>query len=143
MRNSTDSSASIERKFELEILNPEKFQTLQKIRDFVTGDGARALHFAVYKALSPADHTSEVDGIEAELKDELTAARQGAYFVNKDLRTLAKGAIESEGDPKVFSNGGCFPDETRRALLFIALKDGDASYPIQKGVIEYLGGANV
>ncbi len=47
MQDPTDSPASGETKIELEILNPEKFQTLQKIRDFVTGDGAKALRYAL------------------------------------------------------------------------------------------------
>jgi len=142
MQNSTDSSASIEKKIELEILNSEKFQTLQKIRDFVTGDGAKALHYAIGEALSPAGHESEVDELEAELKDKLQDARQGAFFVNSDLEALAKVAIESEGDPPVSNNGGLILDKERRALLFIALRNGDAVDPIQLGVIEYLGGSD-
>ena len=37
-------------KIELHILNPEQFDTLQKIRDFVTGRGAEVLHHAIGEA---------------------------------------------------------------------------------------------
>ena len=32
---------------ELDILNPEQFETLQKIQDFVTGEGVEVLHYAI------------------------------------------------------------------------------------------------
>ena len=129
-------------KIELEILNPEKFQTLQQIRDFITGDGAKALHYAIYRALSPAINISEQDELEVKLKDELKAARLAALFVNEDLGALARGAIESTGDPEVFNNQGQVLNEERRELVFIALRDGDAVDETRRGIIEHLSAAN-
>ena len=77
---------------ELEILNPEKFQTLQEIRDFVTGDGASALHFAIAATLSPG--VNPIGNGEREYK--LETAREGAFSLNRDLAALAKAAVELE-----------------------------------------------
>ena len=129
-------------KIELGILNPKQFQTLQEIRDFVTGDGAKALHFAIYKALSPAIMVDEADEVEAELKDELKDARTAALVVNNDLEALARGAIESEGDPRVFREEDLVFAKERRALMLIALKDDDANESDRWGIIEYLSGGN-
>jgi len=125
-------------KIELDILNPEKFKTLEEIRDFVTGEGAVALHYAIGEALSPTLLSSAADELQVELKGELRDAREAAAFVSRDLRALAKGAIESEGDLEAFNSGSFLLGKERRALLFIALRNGDASYPIQRGIIKYL-----
>ena len=129
-------------KIELDILNPEKFKTLQEIRDFVTGDGASALHYAIYKALSPGGFLSEVDEFEVKLKDELKDARGAAMCVNNDLEALAKAAVESDGDPEVVGDRDFIKGKERLALMFIALKDGDADHSTQFGIIKYLGGSD-
>ncbi len=129
-----------ETEIELRILNPAKFQTLQAIRDFVTGDGARALRYAIDRALCPAVNVSEVAETEVKFQEELESARDAAYLVNKDIAALAKGAIESESDPEVVNNEGCIHDKQKFALLFIAFRDECAADEIQKGIIEYLGG---
>ena len=130
-------------KIELNILNPEQFDTLQKIRDFVTGSGAAALHYAIEIALQPWGHRGEDSEPESRLQGELKDARYAAVLVSQDLGALARGAIESESDPEVFNDEGFFPiDMERRALLFIALRDDNAIEGIQLGIIEYLGGGS-
>ena len=130
-------------KIELHILNPEQFDTLQKVRDFVTGRGAEALHYAIEIALQPWGHTGEDSEVENRLQGELKDARAAAVLVSHDLGALARGAIESESDPEVFNDDGFFRlDMERRALLFIAMRDDNAIEGIQLGIIEYLGGGS-
>ena len=139
MAKKTNGEAEIE----LQILKPEKFQTLQEIRDFVTGDGARALHFAIRKALAPETMLCDADEFEVKLRDELKDAREAAIFVCYDLGALAKGVIESEGDPEVVRDEhlGCI-DKERRALLLIALQDGDTASGVRWELFEHLSSAH-
>ena len=128
---------------ELQILNPEKFQTLQAIRDFLTGDGARALRFAIYKALTPETMLEDVDEFAVKLRGELKDAREAAVFICHDLGALTKVAIESEGDPEVVRDEhlGCIEKEMR-ALLLIALQDGDVISGTRWELFEQLSSAN-
>ncbi len=123
----------------LGILNPEKFQTLQEIRDFVTSDGASALRFAIDGALIPGAVTDQTSEIEDFLKDQVTDARRGAISASDDLGTLAKAAVESEGDPHVSASDDPALHKEKRALRFIALMDGDVGPWVQQGIIEQLG----
>jgi len=129
-------------KIELSILNPEQFQTLQKMRDFFTGNGAVAMYYAISEALAPATDTREIDRVEGELKAELADARQAAIFLVEDLVALAKCAIESEGDPEVSINTAVILDKERRALLLISLWSGDVVAYLKREIIGYLGGGD-
>ena len=129
-------------KIELEILNPAQFKTLQEIRDFVTGDGASVLRFAIGGALIPGEVTGQTSEIEDILKDQMKDARQAALYVNQDLGTLAKAAVELERDPHVAASVDFNLDKEKRALRFIALMDGDACPWVKQGISEQLGGAS-
>ena len=128
-------------KIELEILDPEKFQTLQEVRDFVTGEGARALHSAIDVALRP-----QLDPLDMiYLGDALTEARDGAYLLNQDLETLARVAVEWEADaqPTFYRfDGSDEGKRDRRSLMFITLRDEDWVDWLKREIINHLGAAN-
>jgi len=130
-------------RIELDILNPEKFQTLQEIRDFITGDGSKARRFAIGGALAPGAITGLTSEIEVLLRDQMEDARQAAFFVSNDLGVLATAAVELERDPHVFASEVFNLDKERRTLSFIARMDGGACGWVQQGIIEYLGSENV
>ena len=124
-------------KIELAILNPEKFQTFQEIRDFVTGEGAKALHFVIGQALkSPSDPLNM-----RYLGDAMEEARDGALSLNNDLEFLARIAVELKAGaiPAFYRFGGSDKDSQRRSLLLISLKDSDAADWVKRKIIEHLG----
>ena len=127
---------------ELETLNPEKFQTLQEIRDFVTGEGASALRFAIGAVLNPELSPLDMSYLGNALKE----ARDGAYSVNNDLEILARVAVKWEADaqPTFYRFAGCDKDrQDRRSLAFIVLRHDDVADWLEREIIDHLGCADM
>lgn len=126
---------------ELQTLNPAKFQTLQEVRDFVTGEGARALRSAIEVALRPQLDTLDM----IYLGDALREARDGAYSLNHDLETLARVAVEWEGDtqPTFYRPPDCDGDKRdRRSLLYVTLRDENWVDWLKRELTDHLGAAD-
>ena len=130
----------------LEILNPEHFQTIQEIRDFVTGEGARALSYAIGQTL---DLTPCLDGYlntpspedPPPPRDAMDRARIAASWVNCDLLTLAKAAVELEVDPTVKAFDSGF-DDRLSALLFVTMWEGSQFEWLKLQLYKHLGAAD-
>lgn len=126
----------------LEVLNPERFQSLAEIRAFVSGDEHGALHYAISNALDPPIDDADSRYMQGIIDD----ARKAAWALNHDLETLARAAVSGGKETRAApvepsSFDPAQSQRYRRALLFVALGPTDV-YPVERirqGILAHLG----